>query len=99
MLEPCDPGQENGCALQTSFARQGLKVGLELDQELGFNPMAFGFVAATDGHNANPGDTEEWDFVGKVGAASSPALRRLRTRPAAEPHNQLLMAGVVCSHR
>ena len=38
VLEPCDPGQENGCALQTSFARQGLKVGLELDQELGFNP-------------------------------------------------------------
>ena len=91
MLQPCESGQENGCALQTSFARQGLKVGLELDRELGFNPMAFGFIAATDGHNAAPGDAEEWDFVGKVGAASSPAVRRLRTREGAPPHNQILM--------
>ena len=91
VLTPCEPGEENGCALQTSFARQGLKVGLELDRELGFNPMAFGFIAATDAHNANPGDAEEWDFVGKVGAASSPALRRLRVRPDSEPHNQILM--------
>lgn len=91
VLQPCEQGQENGCALQTSFARQGLKVGLELDRELGFNPMAFGFIAATDGHNAAPGDAEEWDFVGKVGAASSPAVRRLRIREGAKPHNQILM--------
>lgn len=91
VLEPCTQGQENGCALESSFARQGLKIGMELDRELGFNPLAFGFVAATDAHNANPGDAEEWDFVGKVGAASSPAVRRLRTRPGAKPHNQILM--------
>lgn len=91
VLQPCEQGQENGCALTTSFARQGLKVGLELDRELGFNPMAFGFIAATDGHNAAPGDAEEWDFVGKVGAASSPAVRRLRTREGQEPQNQILM--------
>ncbi len=91
VLKPCAPGQENGCALESSFARQGLKIGMQLDRELGFNPMAFGFIAATDAHNANPGDAEEWDFVGKVGAASSPALRRLRTRPESKPHNQILM--------
>jgi hypothetical protein len=91
VLLPCEQGQENGCALQTSFARQGLKAGLELDRELGFNPMAFGFIAATDGHNAAPGDAEEWDFVGKVGAASSPAVRRLRTREGQKAHNQILM--------
>ena len=91
VLQPCEPGQETGCALQTSFARQGLKVGMQLDQELGFNPLAFGFIAATDGHNAAPGDAEEWDFVGKVGAASSPAVRRLRVRPDSEDHNQILM--------
>jgi len=90
VLTPCDPGQESGCAFESSFARQGLQIGMELDRELGFNPLAFGFVAATDGHNANPGDAEEWDFVGKVGAASSPAVRRLRSRPDAEPHNQIL---------
>jgi hypothetical protein len=78
LLEPCDPGQETGCAFQTSFARQGLKIGLQLDRELGFNPFGFGLVAATDAHNSNPGDAEEWDFVGKLGAVSSPASRRFR---------------------
>ena len=94
ILEPCEQGQENGCALQTSFARQGLKAGLELDRELGFNPLAFGFIAATDAHNSNPGDAEEWDFVGKVGAASSPAVRRIKgvaSEPEEEPQNQILM--------
>jgi hypothetical protein len=91
VLTPCEQGQESGCAFQSSFARQGLKIGMQLDREFGFNPLAFGFVAATDGHNAAPGDAEEWDFVGKVGAASSPALRRLRTQPESEPHNQILM--------
>jgi len=90
VLKPCEQGQESGCALESSFARQGLKIGMQLDRELGFNPLAFGFVAATDAHNANPGDVEEWDFVGKVGAVSSPALRRLRRRPGSEPHNQIL---------
>jgi hypothetical protein len=36
---------------------------MQLDRELGFNPLAFGVVAATDAHNANPGDAEEWDFA------------------------------------
>jgi hypothetical protein len=90
VLQPCEQGQETGCAFETSFARQGLKIGMQLDRELGFNPLAFGLVAATDAHNANPGDVEEWDFPGKVGAVSSPAVRRLRTRPGAEPHNQIL---------
>ena len=58
--------------------RQGLKVGLELDRELGFNPLAFGMIGSTDTHNGNPGDTEEWDFVGAAGLPTSPAIRRLR---------------------
>ncbi|MDX1734528.1 MAG: DUF3604 domain-containing protein [Halioglobus sp.] len=90
VLQPCDQGEETGCALKTSFARQGLKIGLQLDREYGFNPMAFGFVAATDGHNANPGDAEEWDFVGKVGAVSSPALRRMRIRDDMPFKSQIL---------
>jgi hypothetical protein len=90
VLQPCEQGQETGCAFETSFARQGLKIGMQLDREFGFNPLAFGFVAATDAHNGNPGDAEEWDFPGKVGAVSSPAVRRLRTRPGSAPHNQIL---------
>ncbi len=90
VLEPCEDGQTFGCAFTTSFARQGLKVGLELKRELGFNPLAFGFVAATDTHNANPGDAEEWDFVGKVAAASSPAIRRIEEFPELEPWQSTL---------
>ena len=89
ILKPCRKDQESGCAFQTSFARQGLKIGLQLEKELGFNPLAFGQVAATDTHNANPGDAEEWDFVGKVGAVSSPATRRQRYN-AEKPYNSTL---------
>ncbi len=85
VFEPCEQGQETGCAFETGFARQGLKIGLELDRELGFNPLAFGMVGSTDTHNGNPGDVEEWDYVGKVGLISSPAIRRLRDRAGAGP--------------
>ena len=78
VFDPCEPGETTGCAFKTGFVRQGLKVGLALDKELGFNPLQFGFIAATDSHNSNPGDVEEWDFPGAVGAVTSSAARRLR---------------------
>ena len=78
VFDPCQPGETTGCAFETGFVRQGLKVGLELEQELGFNPIQVGFIAATDSHNSNPGDVEEWDFPGAVGAVTSSAARRLR---------------------
>jgi hypothetical protein len=78
VFDPCQPGETTGCAFETGFVRQGLKVGLELEQELGFNPLQIGFIAATDSHNSNPGDVEEWDFPGAVGAVTSSAIRRLR---------------------
>jgi hypothetical protein len=77
VFDPCQPGETTGCAFQTGFVRQGLKVGLELNQELGFNPVQVGFIAATDSHNSNPGDVEEWDFPGAVAAVTSSAVRRL----------------------
>ncbi len=85
ILEPCEQGETTGCAFETGFARQGLKIGLELDRELGWNPLAFGMIGSTDTHNGNPGDIEEWDFVGKAGLISSPAIRRLRDRPGTSP--------------
>jgi len=78
VFEPCEAGQTTGCAFQTGFVRQGLKVGLELEQEYGFNPIQSGFIAATDSHNSNPGDVEEWDFPGAVGSVTSSSFRRLR---------------------
>ncbi len=90
VIYPCEPGQLTGCAFASSFARQGLRIGLELERDLGFNPLAFGFVAATDTHNASPGDAEEWDFVGKSSAVSSPAVRRLRVQPGAQDYEVIL---------
>ena len=81
VFDPCQPGETTGCAFETGFVRQGLKVGLELEQELGFNPIQTGFIAATDTHSSNPGDVEEWDFPGAIGAATSSAYRRLRPTP------------------
>ncbi|MFK8049398.1 MAG: DUF3604 domain-containing protein [Halioglobus sp.] len=78
VFDPCQPGETTGCAFETGFVRQGLKVGLELEKEFGFNPMQTGFIAATDSHNSNPGDAEEWDFPGTAGAITSSATRRLR---------------------
>ncbi len=86
ILQPCEPGQTTGCAFQTSFIRQGLKIGLQMDRELGFNPFAFGLIAATDTHNAAPGDVEEWDFTGKAGAMTSPAIRRFRQVRKLKPY-------------
>jgi hypothetical protein len=76
VFEPCSKGQETGCAFRSGFVREGLKEGLLLQQELGFNPMQVGFIGATDNHNSSPGDTEEWDFRGASGALNSPAIRR-----------------------
>ena len=94
ILRPCEPDEETGCAFETGFARQGLRVGLELDGELGFNPLAFGMIGSTDTHNGNPGDVEEWDFVGAVGLAASPAIRRLRepsrSQPDRKPYQSML---------
>ena len=75
---PLCEGEELGrCASDGSFARDGLKFGLELENELGFNPLRFGFVGSTDTHNSNPGDTEEWDWRGKIGLRDQTAKKRL----------------------
>lgn len=59
------------------MARDGLRIGLELEDEIGLNPLEFGMVGSTDTHNSNPGDTEEWDYRGATSFASSPAARRM----------------------
>ncbi|MEE2893359.1 MAG: DUF3604 domain-containing protein [Pseudomonadota bacterium] len=78
----CDAGEDIGCATQASYARGGLKRGLELEADFGFNPLRFGMSASTDTHSSVPGDTEEWDFRGSVANLSGPAQRRLASPPA-----------------
>lgn len=76
-LPRCKEGQETGCIHPTSMARDGLKKGLLLEEEMGFNPLDFGMIGSTDTHNSNPGDTEEWDFRGMSGLFSMTAKKRL----------------------
>lgn len=77
-FEPiCKNGiDKEGCSGKNSFVREGLKKGLELEQELGFNPLQVGFIGSTDSHNSNTGDTEEWDYRGVNTAYESPARQR-----------------------
>lgn len=77
-----EPGwqDEVGCSGRNSFAREGLKRGLELQEELGFNPLQVGFIGSTDVHNGNPGDAEEWDWRGTSGGMQTPAFRRVNPR-------------------
>ena len=37
VLDPCQPGETTGCAFQLALFGKGMKVGLELEQEFGFN--------------------------------------------------------------
>lgn len=76
MVEPCPDGQIDACGLPGSFAREGLKRGLALAEEKGFNPYKLGFVGSTDTHNSTPGDTEENDYQGAVGLLDDTAEKR-----------------------
>jgi len=77
-LPLCEKGETTGCIHPTSMARDGLKKGIELENNIGFNPLDFGMIGSTDTHNSNPGDTEEWDFRGSSGVMSAPAKKRLK---------------------
>lgn len=79
-------GFENADSIQKSsgrvfgkrdFVREGLKMGLLREQELGVNPFKYGFTGGTDNHNALPGDVAEDDFIGGHGPEDgSPERRR-----------------------
>jgi len=73
----CEEGQETSCIHPTSMVRDGLQIGLALEDQIGVNPLKFGLIGSTDTHNSNPGDAEEWDFRGATTFAASPAERRL----------------------
>lgn len=74
----CEGGKETSCIYPTSMMRDGLQIGLALEDEIGINPIRVGLIGSTDTHNSNPGDTEEWDFRGGSGFSSSPAAARLK---------------------
>ena len=57
-----------------SFARSGLRRGLEFQKTIGANPYKFGLSGATDSHTGLTGSGED-DFQGKFGTDSIPALK------------------------
>jgi hypothetical protein len=80
----CEGEKKTSCIMPTSMARDGLKIGLELEDKIGINPLDFGMIGASDSHNANPGDTEEWDFRGMSALISATAAKRLSAGPSGD---------------
>lgn len=65
-----------GCVSRLDYVRHVLVEGLREEKRLGINPYKLGIVAATDAHNGNPGDVEEYSYQGWRGAEdATPALR------------------------
>jgi hypothetical protein len=58
--------------LQYEYARSGLQIGLQLEQQLGVNPYKFGMIGSTDSHTGLA-TAQEDNFFGKhSGAEPSP---------------------------
>ncbi|MGB9337709.1 MAG: DUF3604 domain-containing protein [Polyangiales bacterium] len=55
------------CSAPNDFMRGALAEGLKARELLGVNPYQFGVIAATDQHNATPGDVGEDDHIGAAG--------------------------------
>lgn len=71
-----EPG-ETGTMSYGSTVRNGLKLGLQMEQGLGFNPFKLGIVASTDNHNGVAGDTQEDTYHGHEGILeNTPEQRR-----------------------
>ena len=49
------------------YVRDALKSGILMQDNKGFNPFKFGFIGASDTHNAAPGSVEDRNYFSKVG--------------------------------
>jgi len=58
------------------FIREGLKIGLKYEKELGVNPFRLGMIGGTDSHNGTPGAVAEDTFVGQHGPEDGTVERR-----------------------
>lgn len=66
-----------GCVSRRSFVRYALIEGLSEAQRLGSNPFELGIVAATDTHDSNGGDVDEYNYQSGL-ALSNTAEKRLQ---------------------
>jgi hypothetical protein len=90
-VEDCEEGtgfgalMDSGCVSRVDYLRYALLEGFREQQRIGVNPFKIGFIAATDAHNANPGDVEEYSFQGWAGGQDASVLQRLD--PGTSPIN------------
>ena len=61
--------------LAHEYAREALKIGMQLETKLGTNPYKFGFIGSTDAHNSLSA-IEEDNFFGKT-PSTEPSLTRM----------------------
>jgi len=76
---------DRGCVSRTDYLRYTLIEGFREQKRIGVNPYKLGFIAATDAHNANPGDVEEYSYQGWSGSEDSSVEKRLE--PGTSPIN------------
>ncbi|HPG27120.1 MAG: DUF3604 domain-containing protein [Spirochaetaceae bacterium] len=66
-----------GCVSRRDYVRYALLEGQREQARIGVNPYKLGILAATDQHNANPGDVEEYSYSGWSGNEDASPERRL----------------------
>lgn len=78
--------------LRYEYARSALKVGLEVEREVGVNPFKFGLYGTTDTHTAIP-TTREDNYFGKYQHTEPSANRHnIDVIPAEDPALRILTA-------
>ena len=78
--------------LRYEYARSALKVGLEVEREIGVNPFKFGLYGTTDAHTAIP-TTREDNYFGKYQHTEpSPNRHNIDVIPAEDPALRILSA-------
>ena len=97
-FERWDVGNLSGAApktpdmLQYEYSRSALKLGLQLNRDLGVNPFKFGMYGSTDAHTAIPTSREE-NYFGKYRHTEpSPNRHNTEVIPAEDPALRILTA-------
>ncbi|MBJ21889.1 MAG: DUF3604 domain-containing protein [bacterium] len=68
---------DKGCVSRKDYVRYALLEGFREQRRIGVNPFKLGIIAATDTHNANPGDVEEYSYQGWQGSPDATPQQRL----------------------
>lgn len=78
---------------ENSYAREALKNGLAISQQVGGNPFKFGVIGSSDCHNG-ASNTEEDNHVGKSGNQDATPQQRLENSAAAARNRETSVAGL-----